>query len=84
MNIFVAGFPDSFGRKELGQLFDPHGTVKSAKVIYDRESGQSRCFGFVEMPEEAEGHRAIQELDAIMIEDRKLSVSEARPKKELY
>ena len=84
MNIFVAGLPSNFGRKELGQLFDPHGVVRSAKVIYDRESGQSRCFGFVDMPEETEGRRAIKELDAIMIEDRKLSVSEARPKKEIY
>ena len=81
MNIFVVGFPDSFGRKELARLFEPHGTVKSANVIYDRETGGSRCFGFVDIPDDSEAHKAIQELDETMVENRKIAVLEAKPQK---
>ena len=82
MNIFIVGFPDSFGGKELFQLFTPYGEVKSAKVIYNLETGASRCFGFVDMPEDDEAKKAIQELNESLVEDRKIAVLEARPKKE--
>ena len=82
MNIFVVGFPDSFGKKDLFQLFAPHGEVKSAKIIYNLETGISRCFGFVDMPDEEEAKQAIQELNESLVDDRKIAVLEARPKKE--
>ncbi len=82
MNIFVAGFPDSFGKKELAQLFVPHGKVKSAKVIYDRDTGGSRCFGFVEMPDDDEAKKAIQELNQSLLEEQKITVLKARIQKE--
>ena len=82
MNIFVVGFPQSFGGTELFQLFVPHGEVKSARVIYDKETGVSRCFGFVDMPDNEEAKKAIQELNESLVDDRKIAVLEARPKKE--
>ena len=83
MNIFVLGFPYTFVRKDLIQLFELHGTVNSAKIIYNAESGQSRCFGFVEMPNEEEAKRAIESLNDKLIETRKLVVMKAKPKEEL-
>ena len=82
MNIFVLGFPYTFVRKDLIQLFESHGTVNSAKIIYNAESGQSRCFGFVEM-EESEALKAIKELDGTTIGSHKLVVMKAKPKEEL-
>ena len=81
MNIFVAGFPRNFGKEELSSLFEKHGTVKSAKVIMHRDTGESRCFGFVEMAKEEEAKKAIESLHESMIEDRKLSVLKARENK---
>lgn len=78
MNIFVAGFPKSFGKKELEDLFKQHGTVNSAKIILNRDTGESRCFGFVEMPEDSEAKKAVTGLHEFMIEERKLTVKEAR------
>ena len=80
MNIFVVGFPDSFGRKDLFQLFAHHGEVKSAKIIYNLETGISRCFGFVEMPREEEARKAIASLHGSQLYDRKLGVTKAREK----
>ena len=78
----MVGFPQSFGGKELFQLFAPHGKVKSAKVIYNLETGCSRCFGFVEMPDDTEAKKAMKELNESLVEGRKITVLEARPKKE--
>jgi len=78
MNIFVAGFPKSFGKEELGDLFKQHGIVKSAKIILHKDTGESRCFGFVEMPEESEAKKAIETLHETLLGERKLAVKEAR------
>ena len=78
MNIFVVGFPQSFGRKDLGELFETYGTVSSAKVIYNRETNSSRCFGFVEMPDDAEARNAIRKLDQTSIEGKTIKVTDAR------
>jgi RNA recognition motif-containing protein len=63
-------------------MFSAHGTVESATVITDRESGRSRGFGFVEM-DQTSGHRAMQELNGHSIDSRELKVNEAndRPKR---
>ena len=65
----------------LKELFEKFGTVSSAKVISDRESGRSRGFGFVEMAVDAEAKKAIQELNNREIEGRAISVSVAKEKK---
>jgi RNA recognition motif-containing protein len=65
----------------LRELFGKYGSVSSAKVITDRESGRSRGFGFVEMSEEKEAREAIQGLNNKEIEGRAISVSVAKEKK---
>jgi RNA recognition motif-containing protein len=66
--------------ESLRTLFSPFGNVKSAKVITDRETGQSRGFGFVEMDIVAEGQAAMKSLDNKEIEGRAISVTVAREK----
>ena len=65
----------------LKELFEKFGTVSSAKVITDRESGRSRGFGFVEMAVDAEAKKAIQGLNNTEVEGRAMSVSVAKEKK---
>ena len=78
MNIFVAGIPERFTKKELGALFEEYGTVLSVKVIMDRGTGISRGFGFVEMPDEREARAAITSLHDKVIDDNNITVKEAR------
>ena len=66
--------------EDLKTLFAEYGEVSSAKVIMDRESGRSRGFGFVEMPDDSKAEQAIQKLDRKEIEGRSISVSKAKPK----
>jgi RNA recognition motif-containing protein len=66
----------------LAQLFEAHGTVQSAQVIMDRDTGRSKGFGFVEMGSDAEAQAAIAALNGKEIEGRNLTVNEARPRPE--
>ncbi|MFR1814193.1 RNA recognition motif domain-containing protein, partial [Dysgonomonas capnocytophagoides] len=66
--------------ESLQELFAAHGDVESAKIITDRESGRSRGFGFVEMPNDTEGQNAISELNETDFEGKTISVNVARPK----
>ena len=79
-NIFVGNL--SFGATEdtVRALFEQYGTIERVNIITDRDTGQSRGFGFVEMAGNAEAQRAIQELDGREFEGRPLKVNEARPK----
>ena len=77
--IYVGGLPFSTTDDQLNSVFAPHGTVASAKVITDKFSGQSRGFGFVEMPDDGEAMTAIEKLNGSELEGRKLTVNEARP-----
>jgi cold-inducible RNA-binding protein len=81
-NIFVGNL--SFGATEetVRSLFTPHGTVGRVNICTDRDSGQPRGFGFVEMENEAEGERAIAALNGTALDGRNLNVNEARPKTE--
>ena len=65
---------------DLEQLFAAHGTVQSAQVIMDRDTGRSKGFGFVEMGSDQEAQAAIQALNGKEVEGRALTVNEARPK----
>ncbi|MDH4117549.1 MAG: RNA-binding protein [Acidimicrobiia bacterium] len=81
MKLYVGNLPFSFSSEDLEQLFGRHGTVESASVITDRDTGRSRGFGFVEMPDD-EGRAAIEQLDGADAGGRKLTVNEARPRTE--
>ena len=78
MNMYVSNLSFHTTDETLRALFAPFGNVSSAKVITDRESGQSRGFGFVEMDVVAEGQEAMKSLNNKEIEGRALSVSVAK------
>jgi RNA recognition motif-containing protein len=77
--IYVGGLPYSATEQQLNDLFAPHGTVESARVITDRFTGQSRGFGFVEMSTNEEAKAAIAALNATQMDGRTLTVNEAKP-----
>jgi cold-inducible RNA-binding protein len=77
MNIFVAGLPYDLDDAELMEFFEKFGTVNSAKVAIDKETGKSRGFGFVEMPIEAEARDAIESLNDISLGKKALIVKQA-------
>ena len=80
MNLYVGGLSFDTTDDGLGTFFEQAGTVESAKVITDRDSGRSRGFGFVEMATEDEGRKAIEELNGKTLDGRTLTVNEARPR----
>lgn len=82
MNIYVGNLPWSSGDDELRASFEAFGEVSSAKVIMDRESGRSRGFGFVEMPDDGAARAAIEGLNEKDMDGRPLRVNEARPRPE--
>jgi RNA recognition motif-containing protein len=67
---------------ELAQLFAPFGTVSQARIATDRDTGRSRGFCFVEMPNDTEAQEAIEELHGANIGGRQLTVNEARPRQD--
>ncbi|MES1218055.1 MAG: RNA-binding protein [Bacteroidota bacterium] len=77
MNLFVAGLPYDLDDAELMEIFEKFGKVNSAKVAMDKETGKSRGFGFVEMPDSAEGKEAIEGLNDISLGTKPLVVKEA-------
>ena len=77
MTLFVAGLPYDLDDAELEEIFEKFGTISSAKVSMDRETGKSRGFGFVEMPVEAEAKEAIEHLNDISLGKKPLVVKKA-------
>jgi RNA recognition motif-containing protein len=75
--IYVGNLAFSTTDQELQELFEQHGSVSSAKVITDRETGRSRGFGFVEMDDDAAADKAIAALDGSQVGGRDLRVNEA-------
>ena len=82
MNIYVSNLSFNTSDVELNELFAKFGTVSSAKVIMDRESGRSRGFGFVEMPNDDEAKEAMSSLNNKEVEGRAMSVSVAKEREE--
>ena len=78
MNMYVSNLSFRTTDDDLRKLFAQFGTVTSAKVITDRETGRSRGFGFVEMESDKDGNEAIKKLDQKEVEGKVLSVSIAR------
>lgn len=79
-NIYVGNLSYHTTEDELRRLFEEYGEVQRASVVMDRESGRSRGFGFVEMPDAAEADSAIEALDGEEVDGRQLRVNEARPR----
>ncbi len=80
MKLFVAGIPYDMDDNELQEVFSEHGTVASAKVIMDRDTGKSRGFGFVEFQDDEQAQAAVKALNGASIEGRTLTVKEAEDK----
>jgi RNA recognition motif-containing protein len=80
MNIYVGNLSYSLSEQELRDAFAAHGDVSSVKILTDRETGRSRGFGFVEMPNQSEGETAIAQLNGKDLGGRALRVNEARPR----
>ena len=80
MKIFVAGLPYDLDDAELEEIFEKFGKVVSAKVAMDRETGKSKGFGFVEMPNDTEAKEAIEGLNDISLGKKPLIVKQAEDK----
>jgi RNA recognition motif-containing protein len=82
MNIYVGNLSYGVTEEELRQAFEGYGQVESVKIIKDKYSGESKGFGFVEMPAKAEAQSAIEGLNGEELRGRMLKVNEARPRSE--
>jgi RNA recognition motif-containing protein len=78
--LYVGNLAYNVTDSELQQMFEPHGTVTSAQVIIDRDTGRSKGFGFVEMGSDEEAQAAISAMHGAEMGGRTLTVNEARPK----
>ena len=82
MNIYIGNLSYNVTDQDLQKLFETYGKVDRSNVISDRETGRSKGFGFIEMPEQSEGQKAIEELDGQDLDGRNIRVNEARPKED--
>lgn len=82
MKIYVGNMPYSVTSEELETLFEAHGRVQDAQVITDRETGRSKGFGFIDMPDNAEADEAIKALNGTQLQGRQLTVNQARPRRD--
>jgi len=82
VNIYVGNLPFSYNSSDLQRLFEAHGTVNSAQVLTDRDTGRSRGFGFVEMSNDDEARQAIAKIGDQEVDGRRLKVNEAKPREE--
>ena len=78
MDIYVGNLSYDMTAEELREAFEQHGEVTSAKIVADRDTGRSKGFGFVEMPNASEGEAAVAELNGAMLRGRTARVNEAR------
>jgi RNA recognition motif-containing protein len=79
MKLYVGNLPHQMTEEQLNTLFSEAGYVASAKIITDRQTGQPRGFGFVEMETKMDGQKAISMLNGRSVDGRPLAVNEARP-----
>lgn len=80
--LYVGNLPYGITSSDLERVFQAHGTVESAQVITDRDTGRSKGFGFVEMRNDQEAQQAIQALNGQDFNGRELTVNEARPRED--
>ena len=84
MNIYIGNLNYTIDEDKLRSVFEQYGEVSSAKVITDKETGNSKGFGFVEMPDDEQGKKAIQHLNSQEIDGRHVKVNIAKPRKTFY
>jgi RNA recognition motif-containing protein len=82
MRIYVGNLPYSVSDDELRDTFAEFGELSTAEVVKDKFSGQSKGFGFVDMPNNSEADQAIKSLNDSVLKGRKITVNEARPRAE--
>ena len=80
MHIFIGNLAYSATEQALRQLFESYGAVEKIQIITDRDTGRSKGFGFVEMPENAAAQAAIEDLNGTELDGRALTVNEAKPR----
>ena len=80
MNIYVGNLSFELTAEDLRQAFEAYGEVSSVNIITDKYSGQSRGFGFVEMPDKGDAETAIENLNGKDLSGREITVNEARPR----
>ena len=82
MNIFIANLNYKVPSEKLQEVFGEYGEVSSAKIIFDRETKRSKGFGFVEMPNDDDALRAIEDLNGVEIDGRQIVVKQANEREE--
>jgi RNA recognition motif-containing protein len=82
MNIYVGNLNYNLSEDELEKVFTPYGEVTSVKIIRDKYTDQSKGFGFIEMDNDADAQKAIDELNGTEVKGRELRVNQARPPRE--
>ena len=82
MNIYVGNLSYSLSEDELRSAFADFGDVSSVKILSDRETGRSRGFGFIEMPNQEEGEAAVAQLNGTDVGGRALRANEAKPREQ--
>jgi len=82
MNIYVGNISYNSSEEDLGNLFSEYGTVGSVKIIINKHTGRSKGFGFVEMTNNEEGDKAVENLDGYDLNGRNLRVDKANDKEE--
>ena len=82
MNIYVGNLSYDTGNEELREAFAPFGQVDDARVVEDKYTNRSRGFGFVEMANDAEARKAIEEMNGTSLQGRDITVNEARPRED--
>jgi RNA recognition motif-containing protein len=82
MKLYVGNLAFQTSSEDLQQLFSQAGTVESASVVEDRDTGRSRGFGFVEMASKEEGQKAIEQFNGKEVNGRNLNVNEAKPRED--
>jgi RNA recognition motif-containing protein len=80
MNIYVGNLPYSVVEEDLREIFEEYGEVASVKIISDKLTGRSKGFGFVEMEDDQEAQKAIEELNNADLSGRNIKVNESRPR----
>ena len=82
MNIYVGQLDYSVAEDDLKDAFSEFGDVSSVRIITDRSSGQSKGFGFVEMPDDSEAAKAMEALNGSQLKGREIKVNQANPRRE--
>jgi len=80
MNIYVGNLDYKIRENDIRSAFEAHGTVSSVKIVTDRDTGRSKGFAFVEMPDDSQGRNAIEQMNGRELGKRNVVVNEARPR----